>query len=160
RPETLDSAEAVARFQREARAVARLQHPHIVAVYDSGLDGAQHYIVYALVEGQSLAQALGPDGIDPKRAAWLTARLAEALHYAHERGILHRDVKPANVMLDDRSQPVLVDFGLARQSAVNLATLTNPGALLGTPGYMPPEQLGDDSGNVGNASDLYSLGVT
>src|SRR5262249_53049239 len=91
RTETLDSPEEVERFRREARAVAKLKHAHIVAVHDCGQDGAQHFIAYELIEGQSLAAHRGR--IDPRRAARIVAELAEALAYAHERGILHRDVK-------------------------------------------------------------------
>src|SRR5262249_44288320 len=90
----------------------------------------------------------------------LAARLADALGYAHARGILHRDVKPANVMLDAQDQPILVDFGLARQSMSAAQTLTQTGAVLGTPAYLAPEQLGEKAAQAGYASDLYSLGVT
>lgn len=156
RAEVLDSPQAVERLRREARAVARLKHPHIVAVHDCGQDGTQHFIVYELIEGQTLAAALGESGLDPRRAAHLVAQVAEALGYAHEQKLLHRDVKPANIMLDGQDHAILVDFGLVRHGAA----LTQTGSLLGTPAYMAPEQLGSEAAQAGPASDLYSLGVT
>jgi tRNA A-37 threonylcarbamoyl transferase component Bud32 len=158
KPEALDSPQAIERFRREARAVARLKHPNIVTVFDHGQDGELHYIVYEFVQGRSLAEALPEGGLDARRAAELTAQVAEALACAHGQGVLHRDVKPANVMLDGKGQPVLVDFGLARQDTAQGQTITNSGDILGTPAYMAPEQFG--GAGAGPASDQYSLGVT
>lgn len=161
RPEVLDSSQAVERFQREAKAVAKLHHPAIVPVYDCGRDGDHHFIAYALIDGRSLADAIEPGGMEPVRAARLVARLAEGLAYAHEHKILHRDIKPANVMLDAEDHPILVDFGLARHAAgESLTALTRTGMVMGTPAYMAPEQLSQEALNVGPESDLYSLGVT
>ena len=161
RPEVLESAEAVERFQREAKSVAKLHHPAIVPVHDCGRDGDKHYIAYALIDGRTLASVIEPTGMAPKRAAAMVARLADALAYAHDNGILHRDVKPGNVMLDKQDQPFLVDFGLARYAANNDVTaLTRTGVLVGTPAYMAPEQLGESAAGAIKASDLYALGVT
>ena len=153
--EALDSAQAVERLRREARAVARLKHPHIVAVYDCGQDGTQHFIVCELIEGTTLAAAIGA-AMTPQRAAHLVAQVADALDCAHGQKLLHRDVKPANIMLHLHDRAILVDFGLVRHGTA----LTQTGSILGTLAYMAPEQLGDRAAQVGPSSDLYSLGVT
>ena len=110
---TLDSPGAVERFLREAKAAAQLRHPHIVPVYDAGQDGTFHYIASAFIEGRTLAEAIEDGGLDFRQAAQVVRELAEALAYAHGLGIVHRDVKPANVMLDGEGQAHLMDFGLA-----------------------------------------------
>jgi hypothetical protein len=158
RPGVLDEPRRVERFLREARAAARLRHPHIVPVFDAGKDGEQYYIASAFVEGNSLAAAVDEKGMDFRRAAQVVRELAEALAYAHEQGIVHRDVKPANVMLDGKGRPHLMDFGLASKQDES-EKLTNDGALLGTPAYMAPEQAGGQKGEAQPASDQYSLGV-
>jgi formylglycine-generating enzyme required for sulfatase activity/tRNA A-37 threonylcarbamoyl transferase component Bud32 len=158
RPSQLADEALVERFHREARAAANLMHPNIVAVFDSGRDGPFHYIASAFVSGQSLAAALSarPDGqpMSPGEAAAITRKLAEALAYAHRCGIIHRDVKPANVMLREDGEPLLADFGLAARSD-GADRLTRAGAILGTPEYIAPEQW---LGKASPASDQYSLG--
>ncbi len=157
-PGTLDNPTAVARFLREARAAARLHHPHIVPVYDAGSDGTHHYIASAFIEGQTLAQAVERGPFDCHRAAEVVRDLAEALDHAHRLGIVHRDLKPANVLLDRQGRPHLTDFGLAhRQDAAT--RLTHEGAILGTPAYMAPEEALGRHGDARPASDQYSLGV-
>jgi tRNA A-37 threonylcarbamoyl transferase component Bud32 len=155
---TLDSPQRLERFLREAKAAARLRHPHIVPVYEAGQDGSQHYIASAFIEARTLAEILDAGPLNCRRAARLVSDLAAALAYAHAQGIVHRDVKPANVLVDARDQPSLVDFGLAYQQDA-AKKLTQLGTILGTPGYMAPEQAAGASGEAQPASDQYSLGV-
>src|SRR5262245_35256070 len=113
RPETLNDAEAKARFQREAKAAAKLHHPNIVPVHDVGQDSDKCFIVSASFAGQSLANLIPHAGADPCEAVRLTVQLVDALAYAHKHGVLHRDVKPANAMVTDEGTVFLTDFGLA-----------------------------------------------
>jgi WD40 repeat protein len=174
RADTLDRPARVERFLREARSAARLRHPHIVPVYESGHDGAHYYIASAFIKGRPLSRALEDGPLDCRRAARVARQLAEALAYAHGLDIVHRDVKPDNVMLDDKDQPHLVDFGLAYRLGDHQAPegaadpapgpgaderLTNDRAVLGTPAYMAPEQWAGRQDEVRAASDQYSLGV-
>jgi WD40 repeat protein/tRNA A-37 threonylcarbamoyl transferase component Bud32 len=155
---TLDSAKAIERFLREAKAAARLRHPHIVPIYDAGRDGMHYYIASAFIEGQTLAQIIDEGPIKIRRAVQMVRELAEALAYAHEQGIVHRDVKSANVIVDTKGKAHLMDFGLAyRHDSVE--KLTQDGTILGTPAYMAPEQAQGKSGEALPASDQYSLGV-
>ncbi|HEV3262376.1 MAG TPA: protein kinase [Gemmataceae bacterium] len=157
-PETLANPPAVERFLREAQAAAQLRHPHIVPVFEAGRDGACYYIASALITGRTLAETLRAGRLDFRSSARLVRDLAEALHHAHRLGIVHRDVKPANVMLDAEGKAYLMDFGLAHwQGAPN--RLTRLGDVLGTPAYMAPEQAKGQTGEAVPASDQYSLGV-
>ena len=148
----------IERFLREAKAAARLRHPHIVAVFESGRIGEQYYIAAEFVAGQTLAAVLTKDPPDYHQAARWACDLALALDYAHNEGIVHRDIKPHNVMVNQRHQPQIMDFGLAKRVDED-ATLTVDGSVIGTPAYMPPEQARGDVAAVGAASDQYSLGV-
>jgi WD40 repeat protein len=156
-----DSAE-LQRFRREAEAVASLDHPNIVPIYEVGEHGGWHYFSMKLVEGGSLAQHLERFRGDPRAAAALVATVARAVHHAHQRGILHRDLKPANILLDAKPQaawvPLVTDFGLARRVEGN-ADLTQTGAILGTPSYMAPEQAAGGGRPLTTAADVHSLGA-
>jgi hypothetical protein len=148
----------VERFQREARAAAKLRHANIVPVFEVGRDGGQHYIAAAYVAGMSLDDALGDKPMKAKRAARIVCDLAEAVAYAHREGVVHRDLKPANVLLDENDAPQLVDFGLAvrPEPADGLA---QAGAVVGTPSYMAPEQARGEADAAQPPADQYSLGV-
>ena len=160
RSQMMTSAHAVERFLRESKAAAKLLHPNIVPVYDAGRSGSVYYIASAFIKGMTLASAVPEEGgMDPRRAVRLTAQLATALGYAHEQGILHRDVKPANAMLSEQESLHLMDFGLAGWTQEESTRLTRLGAVMGTPAYMAPEQATGDTKNVGPAADLYGAGV-
>ncbi len=153
------SSNRVQRFVREAQASARLRHPNIVGVYDVGIEDGQHYFTSDFVDGRSLEEMLAVE-IPLRTALDLVRSVAEALAYAHEQGIIHRDVKPANILVDRTGRPFVMDFGLARevdQEAGSGLTLT--GDLLGTPLYMSPEQASGHAHLHGPASDQFSLGV-
>lgn len=146
------------RYLREPKAAARLQHPNIVQVFDANLEGDTIYIASAFIAGRSLEDAIQTARLDFRRSALIVQKLAEALHYAHHQGVVHRDVKPANIMLDSKDEPMLMDFGLAQiQEATD--RLSQDGTVLGTPVYMPPEQAKGAIAEVGPHSDQYSLGV-
>jgi WD40 repeat protein len=134
-----------------------LQHPHIVAIHDVGVHEGRHYFSMDYVEGQNLAQLVGQQPLPPAKAARYVELIAEAIHYAHEHGILHRDLKPSNVLIDSNDQPRVTDFGLAKWLDGE-SSLTMSGQVLGSPNFMPPEQAGVKRGKVGRASDVYALG--
>jgi tetratricopeptide (TPR) repeat protein/tRNA A-37 threonylcarbamoyl transferase component Bud32 len=146
------------RFLREARSVAQLRHPGIVSVHEVGqLDGLP-YLVSDFVPGITLADRLSSARPTVRESARLVAQVAEALHYAHEQGVIHRDVKPSNIMLGDNRTAYVMDFGLAKRDAGE-TTMTLDGQLLGTPAYMSPEQARGQAHRVDGRSDIYSLGV-
>lgn len=156
----LQNDEQRERFIREARTAATLNHPHICPVYEAAECEGRPYIVMALVDGQSLAEIIDRGRPIPERATAGTVRkLALALAEAHRTGIIHRDLKPTNIMIDRRGQPVVMDFGLARRSDPDASTLTQEGAVLGTPAYMAPEQALSRLDQIGPATDIYALGL-
>ena len=154
----LASKEALQRFQREAEAVAQLEHPGIVPIYEIGEDQGHHFFSMALIEGDSLAQRLQQGPFPHREAASVMRKVAEAVAYAHEQGIIHRDLKPANILLDRQREPKVIDFGLARLASEDRG-LTSTGAVMGTPSYMSPEQAQGEGNHVGPLSDVYSLGA-
>jgi predicted Ser/Thr protein kinase len=148
----------VKRFHTEAEAAANLQHPNIVAIHEIGEQDGRHYFSMDFVEGQDLAQAIGGEPMPAQKAAALLKTVAEAVHFAHQRGTLHRDLKPHNVLIDAAGQPRITDFGLAKR-VEQASDLTQSGAVMGSPSYMPPEQAAGRQAEVGPASDVYSLGA-
>ncbi len=165
--------ERLARFQREARAVAALNHPHIVTIYSveeaepstGSVQGGIHFLTMELVEGQSLAQLIPEGGFPVDRILSTGAALADALAAAHEKGIVHRDLKPANVMLTSDGRPKVLDFGLAKEmrgtgaadATLTAAGRTEVGVVMGTPAYMSPEQIAGRE--VDHRTDIFSLGI-
>jgi WD40 repeat protein/tRNA A-37 threonylcarbamoyl transferase component Bud32 len=154
----LPDSQELDRFLREARSTAQLRHPAIVPVYEVGQDEGVPYLVSALVEGVTLGDRLTVGGLSVRDAAEVLAVVAEALEHAHQQGVIHRDVKPSNIMLRTDGTPVVMDFGLAKRSAGEI-TMTLDGQVLGTPAYMSPEQAGGSGHAVDGRSDVYSLGV-
>jgi serine/threonine-protein kinase len=150
--------EVRARFLAEAQAVAALTHPGVVQVYETGVHTGQPYFALEFCPGGSLAARLDGTPLAPPEAARLVQQIARAVHAAHERGIIHRDLKPGNVLLTETGAPKVTDFGLAKRVEADTA-LTQTGAILGTPSYMPPEQARGDNRAVGPASDVYALGA-
>jgi serine/threonine-protein kinase len=157
RPDVFAS-EASARFWIEAEAAARLQHPNVVQVHDVGIQEGQAWLALEYVAGGTLQGPLRGQPFAPERAAEMVETLARAVHTAHLRGIVHRDLKPSNVLLTADGTPKITDFGLAKLLAGG-PDLTASGAVLGTPGYMAPEQAGGDRKAVGPATDVYALGA-
>jgi serine/threonine-protein kinase len=145
------------RFQNEAEAVALLDHPGIVPIYEIGEDDGQKYFSMKLVRGGGRAERLATYKDDPKAASSLLAEVAEAVHHAHVRGILHRDLKPANILIDTEGHGQITDFGLAKRVEAD-TELTASGAILGTPAYMAPEQATGRRGAITTATDVYGLG--
>src|SRR5438309_6695838 len=177
------SKQIIQRFRGEVTAAALLQHPNIVAIHDVGIHDGQHYFSMDYVEGQNLSQLVGNRPLPPAKAARYVKLIAEAIHYAHQQGILHRDLKPSNVLVDASDQPRITDFGLAKRFGVppsggqtsgpatagtpnepaeagtpHLESLTATGQMLGSPNFMPPEQASSQHGKVGRHSDVYGLG--
>jgi serine/threonine protein kinase/dipeptidyl aminopeptidase/acylaminoacyl peptidase len=148
----------VERFQREAKTAAKLRHPNIVTIHDIGEQDGQHYFSMDYVAGASLAELARTRPFSPKQAAEIVACVAEAIHYAHQQGVLHRDLKPANVILTPEQQPRVLDFGLARH-AQDDSKLTQSGAPMGSPSYMPPEQAAGRTRATDERSDVYALGA-
>src|SRR5881409_2877894 len=148
----------VKRFRREAEAAARLEHPCIVPIYEVGERGGSCYFSMKFVEGGQLDEVIRREPMPPRRAAELIAKVARTVHYAHEHGILHRDIKPGNILLDQKGEPHLTDFGLARL-VESESTVTRTLEVLGTPSYMAPEQAVGNNAAVNSATDVYGIGA-
>jgi eukaryotic-like serine/threonine-protein kinase len=158
----LTNEELLERFRAEAKVVASLHHPQIVQVYDFGQHEGGPYLALEFVAGGTLAQRLDGTPWNPRRAAELIEQLAHTVHFAHARGVVHRDLKPNNLLIAGEAEPLQVkiaDFGLAKVFRDQVPGLTLSGALLGTPNYMAPEQAAGRTGTVGPASDVYALGA-
>lgn len=152
--------EALERFITEARAVAHLQHPGIVQIFDIGEHEGLPFFSLEFVDGCDLQQKLKNTPQDPKESAALVEKLCHAMQYAHDNNILHRDIKPPNVLLDQNGEPKITDFGLAKEVDSEAAsTGTQAGTIMGSPSYMPPEQARGEISSVTPRSDLYSLGA-
>ncbi len=149
----------IARFLTEGRAAAQLRHPNIVGVYDSGEYQGQHYLAIELVSGKPLSECAADRTLSHAEAARMIACLAGALHYAHTSGVVHRDIKPQNIVVNETGEPQILDFGLAKIIGDD-AGLTIDGTVLGTPAFMAPEQARGDKASVGPHSDQYNLGAT
>jgi serine/threonine-protein kinase len=152
------SPEELARFRREAEAVAALRHPHIVQVHDAGEVAGRSYFTMEYVEGGNLGHSLAGQPQPPRYAAELVATLATAVQFAHQSGFIHRDLKPANILLTADGAPKITDFGLVRSIEAG-PQFTRSGALVGTPSYMAPEQALGRASAVGPAVDIYALGA-
>ena len=151
----------ILRFRKEAEAVAELDHPNIVPIYEVGQTEDQPYFSMKLIEGGSLTLQVVRLREDPRAAAALMAKVARAVHYAHQHAILHRDLKPSNILIGDNDEPYVTDFGLAKRLDAGRGTAqTVTGAVMGTPAYMPPEQAGGGTKWLTTAADVYSLGAT
>jgi serine/threonine protein kinase len=151
------------RFRREARAAATIKHPNLCRIYDVGEVDGTLYLTMEYIEGKPMSALLkNGEPLTQRQIALFIRKLALALHEAHRQGVIHRDVKPGNIMIttiNQQQEPVIVDFGLARRFDKEEARLTESHALLGTPAYMPPEQIDGALGDLGPACDIYSLGV-
>ena len=146
------------RFRREAEAAASLEHPGIVPIYEVGERDGSCYFSMKFVEGGQLDQVIKREPMSIRQAAELISKVARTVHYAHEHGILHRDIKPGNILLDAKGEPLLTDFGLARLLEAE-STVTRTLEVMGTPSYMAPEQAVGNNTAVSNATDVYGLGA-
>lgn len=160
-------SEELTRFRLEAEASARLQHPNIVQIYEIGEEDGRPFFCLEYIDGGSLAQKLDGTPQNPRSTAHLVEQLARAMHHAHERGVVHRDLKPGNILLakpapgataDSYGVPKITDFGLAKRLDVDQGQ-TNTGAILGTPSYMAPEQASGNTKSVGPGADIFALGA-
>ncbi len=148
------------RFTREARALARLNHPNIVGVYDFGQTGGYYYFVMEYIDGVNLRQAMRAGELKPAQALKIVPQICDALQFAHDEGIVHRDIKPENILLDKKGRVKIADFGLAKLLGTKLDVgLTGSRQVMGTPHYMAPEQI-QGSRDIDHRADIYSLGVT
>lgn len=147
----------VERFRQEARTIARLQHPHIVPLYDYGSDDDVMYLITPFIDGGSLNERIRRSPMPPSEAEQLIAQIAEALDYAHRQGVVHRDIKPDNILIDREGHALLSDFGIAKMIENTTPGITGTGGLIGTPAYMSPEQA--QGLPVDGRSDIYSLGI-
>jgi serine/threonine protein kinase len=155
-----DGPEALERFYREAKAAAILSHPNLCPVHDVGQINGIHYLTMAYIEGKPLSMCIDRSmPLTQANVATVVRKLALALEEAHCRGVVHRDLKPSNIIINERGEPVITDFGLARLINREDIRLTKSGQILGTPAYMPPEQIKAQPQGMGPGCDVYSLGV-
>jgi hypothetical protein len=152
------SQDDIQRFVNESKAAGNLQHPGVVPVFDAGCENGVHYFSMQYVEGMTLADALSSETHSREQLLEILLPVCQAVAHCHQHGVVHRDLKPSNILLDEGGQPKITDFGLARHLD-NQSTLTVPGEIMGTPGYMPPEQAAGSNGSSGPPADVYSLGA-
>ena len=153
------SADALARFRQEAEAAAKLSHPNIVSVYEVGEYHGMPYFSLEYIDGSPMSDLLATASLSSQRSAELLEQVARAVHHSHQQGVVHRDLKPANVLITENGTPKVADFGLAKRLDEENGDQTRTGQILGTPGYMAPEQaLGEKS--IGPHTDVYALGAT
>ena len=157
RKDRLTDDEFARRFFKEAKAIGRLSHPNIVTVYDVGQDHGTIYIAMEFLEGRPLDEAIKKDGLKITDIGSIGVQIAEALDYAHKKGVIHRDIKPSNIILNSAGRIKITDFGVAQIEDLLTLHQTQAGAIIGTPVYMPPEQVNGQP--VDGRSDLYALGV-
>ena len=150
--------DAFKRFMRESAAMARLSHPNIVKIYDIGEENNIHYFTMELIHGKNLSTWIKEENMTVRRAVEIVRKIASAIDYAHQQGILHRDLKPSNILMGEKGEPYVMDFGLAKESK-SKTELSKSGAVIGTLVYMPPEQAKGEKRNIDERSDVYSLGA-
>lgn len=144
------------RFQKEAQAVARLSHPNVVSIYDVGQEDGIHYLIMEYVEGRSLKEVISERGqLPPREAVDIALQICDALEHAHENGIIHRDIKPHNILITRNGRVKVTDFGIAQ--AASEATMAYGGTMIGSVHYLAPEQA--RGGLTGPAADIYSFGI-
>lgn len=158
RPGELLFGQALKRFEREARALARLRHRHIVSIHDVGESHGRVWFSMDMIEGRSMADLLKDGRMSPSKAVRLMKQVASAVAYVHANGLVHRDLKPANILVDAEGEAVVTDFGLALEIGGG-DDLTLTGQVLGTPAYMSPEQARGDAARIGETSDVYAMGA-
>ncbi|MBV8881137.1 MAG: protein kinase [Planctomycetaceae bacterium] len=157
-PHLSEDREFVERFTREAKALAQLNHPNIVGIYDSGIHDRVPYLVMEYVDGTPLRTLLASPKLTPDRVLEVIPQICDALHYAHAHGVVHRDIKPENILVDRKGKVKIADFGIAKLASVDETRITKTGYVMGSPHYMAPEQM-RNSGQVDHRADIYSLGV-
>jgi hypothetical protein len=157
-PRLAADADFVRRFEREARTLASLNHPNIVAIYDTGVESGTPYLSMELVEGVSLRRLLAERRLPPEEALGIIPQLCDALEYAHAKGVVHRDIKPENILIDTRGRVKVADYGLAVLMGIEASRLTQTQSVMGTPHYMAPEQV-ENPRTVDHRADIYSMGV-
>ena len=159
-PQAAPGVNFAERFNREARALAKISHPNIVAVYDFGQAGALHYFIMEFVDGANLRQLIRTGRLAPREALAVVPQICDALQFAHDEGVVHRDIKPENIRVDRRGRVKITDFGLAKILGIeaDASRLTREGQVMGTPHYMAPEQV-EHPQTVDHRADIYSLGV-
>lgn len=155
----LADIESVERFRAEAAAIARLRHPGIVAIHETGRHEGHHWFSMDFIDGPSLAELLKDGPLDPRTAVEYLREVATAVDHAHQHGVLHRDLKPSNILLDPEGRPHVTDFGLTREAGGD-SEFTATGEIIGTPGYLPPEQAAGKRDAFAPACDVYGLGAT
>jgi serine/threonine protein kinase len=150
----------IKRLRREAQAANAINHPNVCQVHEIGEHHGRIYLAMQFIDGCSLAEWMqSTSELTTDRAVEIVAKIARGIHAAHEAGILHRDLKAGNVMITTTGEPIVTDFGMARWTEAQHTVLTPSGAMVGTPGYMAPEQIMGENDRIGPASDVYSLGV-